>query len=226
MLQLLGFGRKHAPPQLKLKLPQVNSFVDVMVTNGGPRGSVCVESYGDRTLTVGGLGGVQSGDVAVFSYTNPVGRFRFSARCVAMRERAAVFAIPDRVETLQVFSGASQRTAVRIEATLPAQWRPATGGKGAGDYMRGSVTDLSRSGASLTIDREVKKGAYIEARFAVSTASSPLVLLGEVMRLNGVESTKRYSIGVRFHGIKPEDDRAILDFINKRQAERRSRGLA
>jgi len=226
MLQLLGFGRKPSAPQLKLKLPQLNSFVDVMVINGGPRGSVCVEGFGERVMTVAGLAGLKSGDIGVFSYTNPVGRFRFSAKCVALRDRTAVFAIPDRVETLQVFSGASQRTAVRIEATLPAHWRFATSGKGVGDPMRGSVTDLSRSGASLTVDREVKKGAFVEVRFAVSTAASPLVLLGEVMRTSGIESTKRHSLGLRFHGVKPEEDRAILDFINKRQAERRSRGLA
>ncbi len=226
MLHLLGFGRKPAAPQLKLKLPQVNSFVDVTIAGGGPRGSVCLEGLSDRSFTVRGLPGTKLGDTGVFSYTNPVGRFRFSAKCVALRDRTAVFAIPDRVETLQVFSGASQRTAVRIEATVPAHWRFAPGGKGTGEYMRGSLTDLSRSGASLTIDREVKKGGFIELRFAVSTAATPLLLLAEVMRASDIENTKRHSLGVRFQGIKPEDDRAITDFINKRQAERRNRGLA
>ena len=226
MLQLLGFGRKSAAPQLKLRLPQVNSFVDVTIAGGGPRGSVCLEALADRTFTVGGLPGTKVGDTGVFSYANPVGRFRFSAKCVALRERTAVFAIPDRVETLQVFSGASQRTAVRIEATLPAHWRFAPGGKGTGDYMRGSLTDISRSGASLTVDREVKKGGFIEMRFAVSTAATPLLLLAEVMRTSDIGNTKRHSLGVKFHGSKPDDDRAITDYINRRQAERRNRGLA
>jgi hypothetical protein len=33
-------------------------------------------------------------------------------------------------------------------------------------------------------------------------------------------------LGLRFHGVKPEEDRAIMEFINKRQADRRNRGLA
>ena len=138
----------------------------------------------------------------------------------------AVFAIPERVETLQVFSAAKQRAAVRLDATVPAQWRFAPGGKGTGDYVRGSLTDISRSGASLIVDREVKKGTFVETRFAVSTAAAPLVLLGEVMRSSPIESSKKISLGLRFHGVKPEEDRAIMEFINKRQAERRNRGLA
>jgi hypothetical protein len=226
MLRMLGFGPKPMASQLKLKLPQLNSFVDLTMTGGGPRGSVCLEAIGDRTLTVGSLPGTKPGGTGVFSYSNAVGRFRFSAKCVDLRGGNAIFAIPERVETLQVFSGAQQRTAVRIDATVPAQWRYAPGGKGTGDYVRGSLTDISRSGASLIVDREVKKGTYVETRFSVSTAASPLVLLGEVMRSSAIESSKRLSLGLRFHGVKPEEDRAIMEFINKRQAERRNRGLA
>ena len=223
---MLGFGPKPMASQLKLKLPQLNSFVDLTMTGGGPRGSVCVEAIGDRTLTVGSLPGTKPGGTGVFSYSNAVGRFRFSAKCVELRGGNAIFAVPERIETLQVFSGAQQRTAVRIDATVPAQWRFAPGGKGTGDYVRGSLTDISRSGASLIVDREVKKGTFVESRFSVSTAAAPLVLLGEVMRSSAIESSKRLSLGLRFHGVKPEEDRAIMEFINKRQAERRNRGLA
>ncbi len=72
----------------------------------------------------------------------------------------------------------------------------------------------------------MKKGTYVETRFSVSTSASPLVLLGEVMRTANIEATKKISLGLRFNGVKPEEDRAIMEFINKRQAERRSRGLA
>src|SRR5665213_1014267 len=207
MMRMLGFGPKPASAQLKLKLPQLNSFVDLTITGGAPPGT-------------------KPGGTGVFSYSNAVGRFRFSAKCVELRGGNAFFAIPERIETLQIFSGASQRTAVRIDATVPAQWRFAPSGKGSGDYVRGSLTDISRSGASLIVDREVKKGTYVETRFSVSTSSSPLVLLGEVMRSSAIESSKRLSLGLRFHGVKPEEDRAIMEFINKRQAERRNRGLA
>ena len=226
VLSLFGFGRRALSPQLKLKLPQLNSFVDLVIAGGGPRGSVCVESLSDRDVTVGVLPGTKSGATGIFSYNNEVGRFRFSSRCVTVRADEAVFAIPERIETLQVFSGAQKRAAVRLDATVPAQWRFAPGMKGTGDYVRGSLTDVSRSGASLIVDRDVKKETYVEVRFAVSTAATPLVLLAEVMRNSPIETSKRVSLGLRFHGVKPEEDRAIMEFINKRQADRRNRGLA
>ncbi|HTD32566.1 MAG TPA: PilZ domain-containing protein [Candidatus Elarobacter sp.] len=226
VLSLFGFGRRALSPQLKLKLPQLNSFVDLVIAGGGPRGSVCVESLSDRDVTVSVLPGTRSGATGIFSYNNEVGRFRFSSRCVTVRADEAVFAIPERIETLQVFSGAQKRAAVRLDATVPAQWRFAPGMKGTGDYVRGSLTDVSRSGASLIVDRDVKKETYVEVRFAVSTAATPLVLLAEVMRNSPIETSKRVSLGLRFHGVKPEEDRAIMEFINKRQADRRNRGLA
>ncbi len=226
MLRLLGLGPKPMPQQLKLKLPQLNSFVQLVMTGGGPRGSVCVEAVNDRSLTVSALPGMKAGGKGVFSYQNTVGRFRFSSKCVALRGPASVFAIPERVDALEMFSGAAQRAAVRLDATVPAQWRFAPGGRGSGDYVRSSVTDVSRSGASLIVEREVKPGTYVEVRFAVGTAVAPLVLLGEVMRSSSIELSKRVSLGLRFHGVKAEEDRAIMEFINKRQADRRHRGLA
>src|SRR5665213_1778490 len=141
MMRMLGFGPKPASAQL-------NSFVDLTITGGGPRGSVCVETLTERSMGVGALPGTKPGGTGVFSYSNAVGRFRFSAKCVELRGGNAFFAIPERIETLQIFSGASQRTAVRIDATVPAQWRFAPSGKGSGDYVRGSLTDISRSARS------------------------------------------------------------------------------
>jgi hypothetical protein len=226
MLRLLGFGTKPISAQHKLKLPAANAFVELAITQGGPRGSVCVESISDRAISVTALAGTKPGSTGVFSYQNAHGKFRFGSKCVAVKGTHAVFALPERIETLQVFGGVQKRAAVRLDATVPAQWRYAPGGKGSGEYVRASLTDISRSGASLIVDREVRKGTYVEARFSVSTSSSPLVLLAEVMRTSGIEATKKVSLGLRFHGLKSEEDRAIMEFINKRQAERRSRGLA
>jgi hypothetical protein len=225
MLGLFGLGRKSVSPPLKTKMPAVNSFVALTMTGGGPRGSVCVETIGERSLTVSALPGVKTGGTGVFSYENTNGRFRFSVRCLGVRS-AAVFALPERIETLQTFSGAQARAAVRLDATVPAQWRFAPNGRGSGDFVRASLTDISRSGASLIVDRDVKKGTFVEARFAISTVASPLVLLGEVMRSEAIESTKKTSLGLRFQGVKPDEDRAIMEYINRRQAERRNRGLA
>jgi c-di-GMP-binding flagellar brake protein YcgR len=46
------------------------------------------------------------------------------------------------------------------------------------------------------------------------------------MRSEAIESTKKTSLGLRFQGVKPDEDRAIMEYINRRQAERRNRGLA
>jgi hypothetical protein len=225
-MRLLGFGTKPRASDLRAKLPQPNSFVDIAMTNGGPRGSVCVESINERGVTVSSLPGMSVGGTAVFLYQNLVGKFRFSAKCAGVRGNAAAFALPDRVETLQLFEGAKHRAAVRLDATVPAQWRFAPAGRGTGDYVRASLTDISRSGASLIVDRDVRRETFVEVRFAVSTAAAPLVVLGEVRRSAGIEGTKKSSLGLRFQGLKPDEDRAIMEFINKRQAERRNRGLA
>ena len=226
MLRLLGLRPKQISEQLKLKLPLVNSFVDLTMIGGGPRGSVCLEAITERNFTVAALPGIHEGGTGVFTYQNPVGRFRFSAKCLERQGNASVFMLPEKVETLQLFSGAQRRAAVRLDATVPGQWRFAPGGKGSGDYVRGSLIDISRSGASLIVDREVRTGTFVEVRFALSTAASPLVLLGEVMRSAKIETSNKVSLGLRFHAVKPDEDRAIMEFINKRQAERRNRGLA
>jgi len=225
MLSLFGLGRKTISKAFKAKLPALNSFVALAMTGGGPRGSVSVETVGEQNLSVSVLPGLRAGGTGIFSYENNQGRFRFSSRCLEVRA-AAIFAIPDRVETLLTFSGASARTAVRLDATVPAQWRFAPGGKGSGDYVRASLTDISRSGASLIVDRDVHTGTLVETRFSIGTLATPVVVLGEVMRSEAIESTKKTSLGLRFQGVTPDDDRAIMEFINRRHAERRNRGLA
>lgn len=126
----------------------------------------------------------------------------------------------------RVLTPEQQRAAVRLDVTVPGLWRDAPGGKAVGAYNRGSITDISRTGASLTTDREIRRGAQAEVKFSISTAARPLVLLAEVMRTSKIETSGKSSLGLRFLGITPEEDRTIMEFINKRQAERRSRGLA
>jgi hypothetical protein len=41
-----------------------------------------------------------------------------------------------------------------------------------------------------------------------------------------VPTSGKHSHGLRFQGVTPDEDRAILEFINKKQADLRSRGLA
>src|ERR1700681_45136 len=225
MLNLLGL-RRPLSDQLKIKLPQLNSFVALAMTGSGPRGSVCVESLTDRNLTVTALPGTSTGGTGVFTYENPVGKFRSASKCVALRSGIATFAMPERIEALHVLASAKHREAVRLDTTLTARWRFAPGGRGSGEFARAALTDISRTGASLIVDREIRRGTYLETCFTVSPAAPPLVLLGEVMRSSGIESSKKISLGLRFNAVQPAEDRAITEFINKRQAERRNRGLA
>ncbi|HZO92318.1 MAG TPA: PilZ domain-containing protein [Candidatus Baltobacteraceae bacterium] len=220
MLRL--FGPRPVPLHLKSKLPQLNAFVDLTVAGGGPRGSVCVEAMDARAITVSALPGLRAGATGIFNYHNAAGTFRFSSKCVGLH-RTARFAIPAKIESV---GGATQRSAVRIDATVQAQWRFAPNGKAMGEYVRSSLTDISRTGASLISERDLKTGTSLEVRFAISSGAAPLVVLGEVMRSAKLETAAKYSLGLRFHGVTPEQDRAIVEFINKRLAERRSRGLA
>ncbi len=135
----------------------------------------------------------------------------------APKKKAAVKRVPQPMQ---------QRAAVRLQVTVPGLWRDAPGGKGVGAFSRGSITDISRTGALLTVDREIKRPAQLEVKFSVSTAARPLVLLGEVVRTTKIEASGKSALGLRFLGVTPEEDRTIMEFINKRQAERRSRGLA
>ncbi|HEY6237083.1 MAG TPA: PilZ domain-containing protein [Candidatus Elarobacter sp.] len=226
MLNILGLRPRPLSDQLKLKLPQLNSFVALAMTGSGPRGSVCIESLTERNFTVSALPGTNVGGTGVFTYENAVGKFRFASKCVSLRAGVATFAVPERIEALHVFASAQQREAVRLDANVSAQWRFAPGGRGSGDFARASLTDISRTGASLIVDREIRRGTYLETRFAVSPAAPPLVLLGEVMRSSGIESSKKITLGLRFNAVKPAEERAITEFITKRHAERRSRGLA
>ena len=226
MLNMLGLRPRALSDQLRLKLPQLNSFVALAMTGNGPRGSVCVENLSDRNLSVTALPGTSTGATGVFTYENAVGKFRFASKCVALRSGIATFAIPERIEALHVFASAQHRDAIRLDATVTARWRFAPGGRGSGEFARASLTDISRTGASLIVDREIRRGTYLETCFTVNPAAPPLVLLGEVMRSSGIESSKKITLGLRFNAVKPADDRAITEFINKRQAERRNRGLA
>jgi len=226
VLNILGLRPRALSDQLKLKLPQLNSFVALAMTGSGPHGSVCIETLTDRNLTVTALPGTSTGGTGVFTYENTVGKFRFASKCVALRGGMATFAIPERIEALHVFASAHQREAFRLDANVPVRWRFAPGGRGSGEFARASLTDISRTGASLIVDREIRRGTYLEACFSVNPAAPPLVLLGEVMRSSGIESSKKITLGLRFNAVKPAEERAITEFINKRQAERRNRGLA
>jgi len=225
VLRALGFKPK-ASATFETKLPRANAFVDVTVPGGKGTASVCIEQIDSKGFTCTAAPEVKAGGVAVFVYSSPTGKYRFGAKCTAVRGEHATFDLPKSIETLAKFGGQQQRQTVRLDAVVPATWRHAHGGQGRGEFTRASLTDISRTGASLMIGHELAKGTQVEVRCTLNSEAAPLTLLAEVMRTAKIGKAGKVSLGLKFHGVRPEDDRAIMEFINRRQAERRSRGLA
>ncbi len=227
----LGFKPKAKASDPRARLPAAHSLVDCQIMHGGT-GSVTVEAVGAKSLTTTVMTGFAPGTTVILTYANQNGRFRLSTKIAAIKGNLATLAMPRRVQTLSLSGsggggggGAQKRSSVRLDTTVPCTWRFAPQGKGYGEFYRGSVTDLSRTGASLVTDREMKKNVTAEIKMQLTSASPPLILLGEVMRVGKIEQSGKSSHGLRFHGVTPADDKAIMEFINRRQADRRSRGL-
>ncbi len=215
------FGKPAVPPS---KLPTANSFVDVIV-GGRPSRSVTVESVGAKGIVTRDVVG-RVGESAVILYTTQAGRYRASTRIAATSGSATQFELPKRVDLVGAAGGAQKRSSVRLDTLVAGQWRYAPGGKGAGEFSKATVRDISRGGASLITDRPVKMGSHVEVRIPLRGDLPPITLLGEVVRHDEIKASGKHSHGLRFHGVRPEEDHAIIDFINRKQAELRSRGLA
>ena len=214
-----GSVKKSIPEE---KLPLLHSFVDVTVAGRGAR-SVSIEEVGTHGIAVRDTV-ARKGERAVFVYQNPLGKFRFTAPVADLRDGMTWFELPQRVEALG--GGSQKRSSVRLDTLLTGHWRMAPGGKGVGEFMKGSIRDISRGGCALIMDRQCKLGQTLEVKMVLNGTAPPVVVLGEVMRVEQVPTSGKFSHGLRFHGLTPVEDRAILDYINRRTAELRSRGLA
>jgi c-di-GMP-binding flagellar brake protein YcgR len=204
------------------QLPVLHSFVDVTVMGRSAR-SVSVEEVGGAELVVGDVVG-RSGERAVIVYQTPAGKFRFGSTIVQAANGMTHFRMPERVESLG--GGAQKRSSVRMDVLVSGSWRLAPGGQGAGEFMKASIRDISRGGCALIVDRQCKTGQMLEVRLNLRADSAPLTVLGEVMRWEQIPTSGKFSHGLRFHGVTADEDRTILEFITKKQAELRSRGLA
>ncbi len=210
------------------KLPSANAFVDVVVAGRASR-SVSVDAVTPKGIVVRGVIG-RSGESAVMLYDTGLGRLRAATKITGANGDRTTLALPSRVTSASSSpgsgGGAQKRQTVRLDALVPGTWRFAPGGKGTGEFVKANIRDISRGGCSLILDRELKRGTSVEVQLRLREGGAPLVLLGEVMRQERIASSGRFSHGLRFHGIRPEEDHAIVEFINRRQAELRSRGLA
>jgi hypothetical protein len=216
------FGGKPTIPATRL--PQPHTFVDVVV-GGRQSRSVTVDSVGPKGLVTRDVLG-RPGEAAVILYTTSSGRFRAATKILAVNAAATHFELPKRVELVGAATGSQKRSSVRLDTLVQGAWRFAPGGKGRGEFVRATVRDISRGGCSLIVDLAVKGGSQVEVRIPLKPDSPPIVLLGEVVRHQEIKASGKHSHGLRFHGVTPEEDHAIVDFINRKQAELRNRGLA
>ncbi|MDQ2681147.1 MAG: PilZ domain-containing protein [Candidatus Eremiobacteraeota bacterium] len=219
---LFGGGAKKA---VQSRLPQVHAFADVSI-GGRPLQSLSVDAVGPKTIATAAAA-ARTGEKAIFLYANQLGRFRFSTVVLGSNDGRTQFRMPERIEPMSApANGAQKRSTVRMDALVAGMWRDAPGGKGFGQYAKGNIRDISRGGCSLIIDRLLRKGSMVEVKLVLSTGDAALEVLGEVMREERIATSGKHSHGLRFHGVNAAQDQEIISFINRKQTELRSRGLA
>jgi hypothetical protein len=223
-LSFLGFKKAPSPKQMRAMLPSLHSFVDVAVRNG-PKGSVCFENAGAKTFVTSVLPGMAPGQQVSFTYQNGSGKYRFSAAVRAVDAKQATYEMPDKIDTVQKFAGSKKRSTVRIDTTVPVQWRYAPTGKIETEWQKGVLSDISRTGSSLAADREIKSGNVIELKISLSPSGDPVTTRADARRADKIPGTQKFNVGLAFHPLKAEVEKAIVEFINRRQVDLRSRGL-
>lgn len=204
------------------RLPVLHSFVDVGVSGRRMR-SVPVEELTAQHIAVGAALG-RAGERGAFVYENSNGKFRFGANILQVKNGFTYFALPQKVEVIG--GGSQKRASVRMDTLLSGTWRMATDGVGVGEFMKGSIRDISCGGCSIITDRQCKVGQSLELRVNLKNDAQPLTLLGEIKRCEVVPTSGKFSHGLRFHALTPDEDRMIREFIHRRQTELRNRGLA
>lgn len=221
MLKSLFSKSANVPPA---KLPQLHSFVDV-IAGGRPARSVTVESVGAKGIITKDVLG-KAGEVAVIVYQAQAGRFRAQTKISSVTAATTLFELPKKVALIGAATGAQKRQSVRLDAIVAGHWRSAPNGIGTGEWMKCTIRDISRGGCSLIIDRALKHHAHVEVKMQLKGEIAPVTLLGQVMRHETIPTSGKHSHGLRFHGVRPAEDQAIVEFINRRQADLRNRGLA
>jgi c-di-GMP-binding flagellar brake protein YcgR len=224
LLEMLGLKKAPSAKELREMLPALHSFVDVAVKNG-PKGSVCFENAGVKTFLTSAIAGFAPGQSVSFLYSNAHGRFRFTATITATDGKQATFAMPGRIETVQKFAGARKRTTARIDTTVAMKWRYAQVGKIATEWQKAFVSDISRTGCSLATDKVIKVGNMLELKLPLKPGGAEVDVRAEAMRVDTIEATKKFSIGLKFVAGQAEAERAVLEYINRRQTDLRGRGL-
>ena len=207
------------------KLPQLHAFVDAIVGGKAAR-QVTVETLGPKGIITSdaSLGAV--GDAAVLVYQATAGRYRAQTKITAVGGGKTTFEMPRKVSLIGAAAGGTQRRSVRLDAIVIGSWRFAPNGMGHGRFEKATIRDISRGGCSLIIDRGLKHTQQVEVRMQLKPDGPEMTFFGEVMREEVIKNSGKHSHGLKFTGIRPDEDQAIVEFINRKQSELRSRGLA
>jgi hypothetical protein len=225
MLKGLFSGKPGVLPLAKL--PQLHSFVDVIVGRRAVR-QVTVEAVGAKGITTSEatLGAV--GESAVLVYQATSGRYRCTTKIATVGQAKTTFEMPKKVSLIGTSpgGGSQQRKSVRLDAIVMGTWRFAPNGIGHGSFEKATLRDISRGGCSLIIDRGLRKGQQVEVQMQLKPDGPTFTFFGEVMRVETIKTSGKHSHGLAFKGIRPDEDQAIVEFINRKQSELRSRGLA
>ena len=222
-LQLLGFRPRQSVSQLREKLPGLHRL-HRMHRSGTARGQkVCFEGLGPSHHDDRARRDATRSERDVLVYER-LGKYTFTT-AVSSVNALATLEVPDEVKALQVFAGARQRKpgARRYHGQRAVALTAL--GKIKTDFQKGLLSDLSRGGAQLTVDRELKAGAKVDVQVPLDPAGPPSLVQGEVRRVDKTK-TGKFNAGLRFLDLKPDVDQAISGFIARRQRDLRSRGLA
>ena len=206
------------------KLPALHAFVDVAVTGRAMR-SVSVEDVAAKTIVVARCAGRARANAAPSCIKTRGASFRFSTNIVHVKERHDAFS---RAATHRSRSAGHVKSAPACGSTCscpaPGAMRPAA--RARASYIKGSIRDISRGGCALIVDRQCKAGSWLEVRMNSEVArAARCCVLGEVVRIEQIPTSGKFSHGLRFQGSTPEEDRAILEFITRKQTELRNRWL-
>lgn len=223
MLNFFGAPKKSSGAKLRDRLPSTHAFVNFTVRGNGPQGRICFEGASLKTFRTTKIAGMSPGQEGVFTYENPIGKFTFTARIVSMAEEQAIFNLPNDIKTISRTAAADRRVEPRVDTTVSAEWRFKPVGKITTNWSKVTISDLSRTSASMTADREFKPQDLIEVRMTLEGVKQLII---DASPVRSEKTGSKYRVSLTFKHTHDESSHAITRFINKRMTELRSRGLS
>jgi hypothetical protein len=224
MLNFFGSSKKKPGPlKVREMLPATHAFVTYTARGNGPQGRVCFEGASLKTFRTTIVSGMVPGQSGVFTYANANGKFTFAARLVSLGNDQAVFKMPETVTALERLPSQERRAEPRIETSVIAEWRFKPAGRILAPWSKVVVSELSRTSASMMVERDFKPQEAIEIR-AVLGGDEAVVL--EATAVRSEPAGAKFKVSILFNHLDEESSHVITRFVNRRMTELRSRGLA